>query len=187
MISNLSIIEGAKKTNDAILKYSNFITDELQNKDRSSIRDELQRVENFIDINQIRYENRIIYEVEVEEENLGNRIPFSLILPFVQALIYYGMNMSESDCFLSINIVLEKNDIKIQIRNNKVGLAINELEKKDKIYGENHEGILILKAIKNVIKAIEDIFGNEYKVLIENLEGNNNIIIRYPVDFDEGI
>ena len=187
MISNLSIIEGAKKTNDAILKYSNFITDELQNKDRSSIRDELQRVENFIDINQIRYENRIIYEVEVEEENLGNRIPFSLILPFVQALIYYGMNMSESDCFLSINIVLEKNDIKIQIRNNKVGLAINELEKKYKIYGENHEGILILKAIKNVIKAIEDIFGNEYKVLIENLEGNNNIIIRYPVDFDEGI
>ena len=79
MISNLSIIEGAKKTNDAILKYSNFITDELQNKDRSSIRDELQRVENFIDINQIRYENRIIYEVEVEEENLGNRIPFSLL------------------------------------------------------------------------------------------------------------
>jgi hypothetical protein len=187
MISNLSIIEGAKKTNDAILKYSNFITDELQNKDKSSIRDELQRVENFIDINQIRYENRIIYEVEVEEENLGNRIPFSLILPFVQALIYYGMNMSESDCFLNINIVLEKNDIKIQIRNNKVGLSINELEKKYKIYGENHEGILILKAIKNVIKAIEDIFGNEYKVLIENLEGNNNITIRYPIDFDEGI
>ena len=66
-------------------------------------------------------------------------------------------------------------------------MSINELEKKYKIYGENHEGILILKAIKNVIKAIEDIFGNEYKVLIENLEGNNNITIRYPIDFDEGI
>lgn len=189
MISNLSILEGAKKTHDAILKYANFITEEMQEREEFRICEELRRVENFMEINKIRYEGRIFYDVEVKEKVSEQRIPFSLILPFIQASVYYSMNTLSKNYRLQILVSLEEQNVKIQIIDNGVCLKIPELEKKYQIYGKNHEGILLLRSIKNVMKSMETNFGKEYQIQIfnESEKEEQKIIIKYPINFDEGL
>ncbi|EHL19664.1 hypothetical protein HMPREF9628_01353 [Peptoanaerobacter stomatis] len=188
MMSNLSIIEGATKTNDAILKYSNFITNELQNKNANTINEEIQRIDNLVAINKLRYENRIRYNIQCDESLMDIKIPFSVILPFVQASMYYSLTMKEADYSLDISIDNVENDIVIKMEDNGPGLSISELEKTYRLYGENHEGTPILKSVKDMKKSLTDMFGKEYKPVYEyEKDIGTKLTIKYPINFDEGI
>lgn len=189
MISNLSIIEGAKKTNDAIIKYSSFISDELSDNKEKSIRYALSRVKSFIDINKIRYGDKINCSITCDDYLLDKKLPFTMVLPFIQSSIYFNMTMSENNLSIDIKVELtDEKDVKISIIDDGHNMSISELEEKYKFYGDNHEGIDILKSVKSVIKANIKLFGEEYKIVIEkNNDIGTTIIIKYPLNFEEGI
>ena len=189
MISNLSIIEGAKKTNDAIIKYSSFISDELSDNKEKSIRYALSRVKSFIEINKIRYGDKINCSISCDDNLLDKKQPFAMLLPFIQSSIYFNMTMSEDDLNIDVKVeVIDDKDVKISIIDDGHNMSISELEEKYKFYGDNHEGIDILKSVKSVMKANVRIFGEEYKTINENnSDGGTIVIMKYPLNFDEGI
>ncbi len=188
VISNLAIIEGANKTNNAILKYSKFIDKELKSNGENTIRTELQRVEHFLEINKIRYESRVNYKINFDDALLDKKMMFSLIVAFVHSSIYYSLTLNESNYFLTIDIYSDDKNIYVEIEDNGPGLTVRELEQKYKLYGENHEGIEIVNSLVNLTKSVVDVFGEEYRIKFNCEKGKGSkITIKYPIDYDEGV
>lgn len=187
MISNLAVIEDASKTNGAIIRYLDFIESELDTDEKRTIRDEISKVEKFIQLNKIRYMDRLNYDIKVEDDVLDINIPYSLILPYVYASIYYTLNTEDIDLMIKINISKVGKNIEILIEDNGTGQAITEIEKVYKIYGANHEGNEIIKSMVDVQKFMMDTYGTEYKINTERIKGEGSkIYIKYPINFDEG-
>ncbi len=183
MISNLAVIEDASKTNGAVLRYLDFIESGLDLDGNKTIRDEIRKVEKFIKLNKIRYSDRLDYNIKFEKDVLDINIPYSLILPFVYAGIYYTLNTEDIDLMINISISKVGKDIEILIEDNGTGQAITELENVYKIYGGNHEG----KSIVDVQKFMTDTFGTEYRINTERIKGEGTkVYIKYPINFDEG-
>ncbi|MEE0248090.1 PocR ligand-binding domain-containing protein [Peptacetobacter hiranonis] len=187
MISNLAVIEDASKTNGAVLRYLDFIESGLDIDGNKTIRDEIRKVEKFIKLNKIRYSDRLDYNIKFEKDVLDINIPYSLILPFVYAGIYYTLNTEDIDLMINISISKVGKDIEILIEDNGTGQAITELENVYKIYGGNHEGNEIVKSIVDVQKFMTDTFGTEYRINTERIKGKGTkVYIKYPINFDEG-
>ena len=187
MISNLAVIEDASKTNGAVLRYLDFIESGLDIDEKKTIRDEIRKVEKFIKLNKIRYSDRLDYNIKFEKDVLDINIPYSLILPFVYAGIYYTLNTEDIDLMINISISKVGKDIEILIEDNGTGQAITELENVYKIYGGNHEGNEIVKSIVDVQKFMTDTFGTEYRINTERIKGKGTkVYIKYPINFDEG-
>ena len=187
MISNLAVIEDASKTNGAVLRYLDFIESGLDIDGNKTIRDEIRKVEKFIKLNKIRYSDRLDYNIKFEKDVLDINIPYSLILPFVYAGIYYTLNTEDIDLMINISISKVGKDIEILIEDNGTGQAITELENIYKIYGGNHEGNEIVKSIVDVQKFMTDTFGTEYRINTERIKGKGTkVYIKYPINFDEG-
>lgn len=187
MISNLAVIEDASKTNGAVLRYLDFIESGLDIDEKKTIRDEIRKVEKFIKLNKIRYSDRLDYNIKFEKDVLDINIPYSLILPFVYAGIYYTLNTEDIDLMIKISISKVGKDIEILIEDNGTGQAITELENVYKIYGGNHEGNEIVKSIVDVQKFMTDTFGTEYRINTERIKGKGTkVYIKYPINFDEG-
>lgn len=187
MISNLAVIEDASKTNGAVLRYLDFIESGLDIDGNKTIRDEIRKVEKFIQLNKIRYSDRLDYNIKFEKDVLDINIPYSLILPFVYAGIYYTLNTEDIDLMINISISKVGKDIEILIEDNGTGQAITELENVYKIYGGNHEGNEIVKSIVDVQKFMTDTFGTEYRINTERIKGKGTkVYIKYPINFDEG-
>lgn len=187
MISNLAVIEDASKTNGAVLRYLDFIESGLDIDENKTIRDEIRKVEKFIKLNKIRYSDRLDYNIKFEKDVLDINIPYSLILPFVYAGIYYTLNTEDIDLMINISISKVGKDIEILIEDNGTGQAITELENVYKIYGGNHEGNEIVKSIVDVQKFMTDTFGTEYRINTERIKGKGTkVYIKYPINFDEG-
>ncbi len=183
MISNLAVIEDASKTNGAVLRYLDFIESGLDLDGNKTIRDEIRKVEKFIKLNKIRYSDRLDYNIKFEKDVLDINIPYSLILPFVYAGIYYTLNTEDIDLMINISISKVGKDIEILIEDNGTGQAITELENVYKIYGGNHE----VKSIVDVQKFMTDTFGTEYRINTERIKGEGTkVYIKYPINFDEG-
>lgn len=187
MISNLAVIEDASKTNGAVLRYLDFIESGLDLDGNRTIRDEIRKVEKFIKLNKIRYSDRLDYNIKFEKDVLDINIPYSLILPFVYAGIYYTLNTEDIDLMINISISKVGKDIEILVEDNGTGQAITELENVYKIYGGNHEGNEIVKSIVDVQKFMTDTFGTEYRINTERIKGKGTkVYIKYPINFDEG-
>ena len=187
MISNLAVIEDASKTNGAVLRYLDFIESGLDIDGNKTIRDEIRKVEKFIKLNKIRYSDRLDYNIKFEKDVLDINIPYSLILPFLYAGIYYTLNTEDIDLMINISISKVGKDIEILIEDNGTGQAITELENVYKIYGGNHEGNEIVKSIVDVQKFMTDTFGTEYRINTERIKGKGTkVYIKYPINFDEG-
>ena len=187
MISNLAVIEDASKTNGAVLRYLDFIESGLDLDGNKTIRDEIRKVEKFIQLNKIRYSDRLDYNIKFEKDVLDINIPYSLILPFVYAGIYYTLNTEDINLMINISISKVGKDIEILIEDNGTGQAITELENVYKIYGGNHEGNEIVKSIVDVQKFMTDTFGTEYRINTERIKGEGTkVYIKYPINFDEG-
>ena len=118
MISNLAVIEDASKTNGAVLRYLDFIESGLDLDGNKTIRDEIRKVEKFIQLNKIRYSDRLDYNIKFEKDVLDINIPYSLILPFVYAGIYYTLNTEDIDLMINISISKVGKDIEILIEDN---------------------------------------------------------------------
>ncbi len=187
MISNLAVIEDASKTNGAIMKYLECIESTKDVEKDNTIRNEIKKVEKFIELNRIRYSDRLDYNINFEKDVLDIKIPYSLILPFVYASIYYTLNTEDIGLLIDVKIVKVDNDIEIIISDNGTGKAITELEKAYEMYGENHEGNEIIQSLVDAQKFMIDTFGTDYRINTERIKGKGSkVYIKYPINFDEG-
>lgn len=188
-IANLSIIENATETNEALIVCIDYIKSLMNAKNNFwTLMEELDNVERYLKIQKLRYEDRLNYSIEISEKLKLQRIPSNTLQALVQQAVEHGVALKEAGGFVKISVQYLNDDVVIFIEDDGPGLNNEQLEK---FYGHFDNGIYsdgILQSIETASKRMRSLFGREYDVVTEVTEDEGRrVCIRYPRYFDEGV
>lgn len=136
------------------------------------IPDEMTHVECYLQIQKIRWGDRLSYSISIDEEVKDLYIPRLTIQPFVENAIIHGFHGKKSG-EITITAQIRNREVEFHIYDNGVGLKSNWNERKPRKTGGY--------GIRNVKERIEAYFGPSYGVELLNVEdGGTQVILRLP-------
>ncbi len=117
-----SIADMAKSMAD-IFRYSVDST-----KEEVILKDELKHVKNYINIQKIRYKERLNVEFNIDESLLNYKIIKLVIQPLVENAIYHGIDMKKEAGKLCIECSKFEDKVLISVSDNGIGIKKQDLE-----------------------------------------------------------
>lgn len=97
-----------------------------------TIREEMRYVEYYLSLQRERYEERLKYEIEVEDESiLDCEIPRLVVEPMVENTIIHGVEAVDGNLEVNIRLHCEGDRILITVKDNGAGFDVEELNMKD--------------------------------------------------------
>lgn len=119
-IYSLAIV-GSNNTADAIVKLSNMMRYVLNDasKDWVNLDDELNYISNYIELQQIRFEESVDINYTVDGDTDGKIVAPLLLIPFIENAFKYGVN-AEQNSNIKIEINIKKTMMHVSIWNKKV-------------------------------------------------------------------
>lgn len=106
-------------------KFSKLIRKVLSStmEKESSLEDELETMELYVNIENIRFNNQIAFELKVAPELKTNRIkvPSLLLQPFLENAIWHGLSPKKTDMALAVQVDGDDSFVSICIEDNGIG------------------------------------------------------------------
>lgn len=138
-----------------------------------SLGEEIETMELYLNIENIRFNNEIKYQFNIDQDlNLNTiKIPTLIFQPFIENAIWHGLSLKKKDKKITINIKQEtKNFVLIQIIDNGIGRKKALEIKKQKTLKKNSIGIkLTEERLTHFFKNYE----NNYTLLFKDLIDDN--------------
>lgn len=118
-VSSLTVTD-PEKARTMVIKLSNFMRYALSSKDDQpvSLGSELENLRLYLDIEKVRFGDRLIYEERTEEECLSAKIPVMLLQPLFENAVKHGVYESTDPVKLCLSVVIKDGFIEISICNN---------------------------------------------------------------------
>ena len=141
--------ENKEKAYDFVVKLSQFMRMALEDTKKlyKSLQDEIDFVEKYLQLQKIRFPERFEYELRIDKNvNLSIQVPQMIIQTYVENAIKYGLEPLKEGGRLKININEDKQNIKIAIADNGIGIT-ESLKLKEKGTGS---GINIMNKIYEI-------------------------------------
>ena len=176
-----------KKVVRMVGSLSDFFRASLnQGKDIVSIREELMHVRSYLEIQQVRYQDIMQYEINIPEELNPYMIPKITIQPLVENALYHGIKNKRGLGKIIITGVKEKDYFRLIIEDNGIGINKDRLMQiRNEINNNKLDGKGIY-GLYNVNERIRLNFGEEYGVSIESNYGEGTTVsIKLPYTGNE--
>jgi sensor histidine kinase YesM len=118
-IASLSKIDG-NKTEKMALSLSDLFRYSVNRKGEkmSSIQEEVDMVENYLQIEKIRFEDRLEYSIKVDDSLQKLEIPRFILQPLIENAIKHGISKIEEKGFISLEIYLENKKLIVAVSDN---------------------------------------------------------------------
>jgi len=152
-----------EKSNEApglVLRLSEILNYILYrcNEPRVSVSDELENLVNYIEIEKIRYSEKLEVKVDFPDVTDGLKIAPLILLPFVENAFKHGVSNNPGQAFVNASITLIDQTLKFKIENSK-----NPLQVKNDNY---KNGI----GLSNVKKRLQHIYPDRHILKMDNEE-----------------
>ncbi|MBP5198314.1 MAG: histidine kinase [Lachnospiraceae bacterium] len=146
------------------------------------IREELKYVEFYLSLQKERYEDRLFYNIEVEDEELLScRIPRLIVEPMVENAVVHGIEDMEKVGVVNVIVRRSGDDIVISVSDNGLGFDINELEKDRTADLENGTIKREKLGLSNTDHRLKLLYGEDYGLKIKSEKNKGtDIEIRIP-------
>lgn len=110
----------ADKTEKMALSLSDLFRHSINRKEKkvNTLGDELSLVRNYLEIEQIRFGNRLEFSIDVEPDLLAVEIPMFMLQPLVENAIKHGISKIEGKGEISLQIVKKNSGILISVQDN---------------------------------------------------------------------
>ncbi|MCK5536163.1 MAG: histidine kinase [Bacteroidales bacterium] len=140
-----------------VLKLSHLLNYMLYecNVQYASLSKEVEMLNNYIELEKIRYGDRINFEFDIDGDTNGVQIAPLLFLPFVENSFKHGTSGNIDNSWINIILKIDESEIIFQIENSK------ELEAGEESF---KEGI----GLKNVKRRLELLHKGDYELTIED-------------------
>lgn len=143
--------------------------------DFGTIRDEIEFVKDYLELQQIRYERSFHIRMDIPEEIMGCSMPTMILQPVVENSIVHGFIDSKKQHLIEIKAkILQNNVILFEVYDDGVGVDedymkyINNVEKSSGLYG----GL----GLENVQKRILLTYGEAYGIRIESVKNKYTLV-----------
>ncbi len=165
-----------KVAEGAIVKFSNYLRanmDSLTQKEPIAFIKELEHVKNYINIEELRFGDRLKIEYDIQCDNF--EIPPLTIQPIVENAIKHGVNQRPEGGWVRISSWENGNSIFVCVEDNGVGYDVTKPKTDDR----SHVGIMNitkrLEAMLNATVTVKSVIGEGTTVTVEipKERGNN--------------
>ena len=138
------------------------------------LKDEIMHTKEYLFIQKQRYEDKLSYFFNIEDESLLSiKVPKIIIQPIVENSIYHGIKNLSGNGIITIDVYRQNSTVNISVKDNGIGFEKAKQFKKSKTGGVG---------IKNVDKRIKFYYGKNYGVFInkDNKTEGAEVIIKIP-------
>ena len=138
------------------------------------LKDEIMHTKEYLFIQKQRYEDKLSYFFNIEDESLLSiEVPKIIIQPIVENSIYHGIKNLSGNGIITIDVYRENSTVNISVKDNGIGFEKAKQFKKSKTGGVGTQ---------NVDKRIKFYYGKNYGVFInkDNKTKGAEVIIKIP-------
>ena len=160
-----------------------FRTSLNRGKDIVTIKEELQHVRSYLEIQQVRYQDILEYQIDVPEELNQYLIPKITIQPLVENALYHGIKNKRGVGRIEVRGMKADGYIILSIEDDGIGIDEKRLQQvRDGIESKAQTGEAIY-GLYNVNERIRLNFGKEYGISIESIYGKSTVVsIKLPCE-----
>ena len=166
-----------KRVVGMVRNLSDFFRTSLnQGKDINSIKEEMLHVKSYLEIQHVRYQDILSYDIEVPEALYIYSIPKITIQPLVENALYHGIKNKRGMGHISIRGEAGEKDFTITVTDDGIGIDETRLRQvqsgiQNKVLtGKDFYGLY------NVCERIRLNFGEEYGIFIESVYGEGKSV-----------
>lgn len=166
-----------KRVVGMVRNLSDFFRTSLnQGKDINSIKEEMLHVKSYLEIQHVRYQDILSYDIEVPESLYIYSIPKITIQPLVENALYHGIKNKRGMGHISIRGQAGEKDFTITVTDDGIGIDETRLRQvqsgiQNKVLtGKDFYGLY------NVCERIRLNFGEEYGIFIESVYGEGTSV-----------
>ncbi|MEZ7622075.1 sensor histidine kinase [Streptococcus sp. 20925_1_69] len=190
MIHSMLQTKNYKEIEELTILTSNYLRHLfMANQDFSELKDEVQHIKDYLEIQRIRYGNSIYFSLNYNDDLQNTLVPSLLLQTFIENTIKHGFSFQDLfTILLSIKKVqTEDSDyIQICIEDNGPGFSeeiLSKLNQKQSLITEDGHHI----GITNTIERLNLLYPNDYSIAFENNEeGGAKILLLIPYKIIDG-
>ena len=190
MIHSMLQTKNYKEIEELTILTSNYLRHLfMANQDFSELKDEVQHIKDYLEIQRIRYGNSIYFSLNYNDDLQNTLVPSLLLQTFIENTIKHGFSFQDLfTILLSIKKVKTKNSdyIQICIEDNGPGFSeevLSKLNQKQSLITEDGHHI----GITNTIERLNLLYPNNYTITFENNEeGGAKILLLIPYKIIDG-
>ncbi|GAA0729381.1 hypothetical protein GCM10008905_29280 [Clostridium malenominatum] len=149
-------------------------------KELITIAHEVEHVRNYLEIQQIRYKDKVNYYINIDESLGQCLVPKLIIQPLVENSIYHGLKLRKQKGIICIDIYAQEDYLIIKVLDNGLGMNNEQLSTLRKNLAESIESDHY--GLYNVNERLKLAFGEKYNIEIKSeIEKETQILIKIPI------
>lgn len=151
------------RARDLLLEFADFTRYALRHGgEYTTLADELRNTERYLQLEQARFGERLVVELQVAPEVLPIAVPFLVVQPLVENAVRHGMEGHEGVVTVSIHAVDNGNDALISIEDDGPG-SDPEVVRAALVHDAGSDSV----GISNVDARLRHVYGDRYGLVIE--------------------
>ncbi len=181
-IVRLAIIEEAEKTQELSYLFAEMLRYVLKNTDKMlSVSEEFAQIERYLNIQSIRFGDRLKYITNIEGSIYNEPIPSMILQPLVENAMIHGIEPKDGNGSIIVNGYQDGDDLVFEIIDDGVGIPSKKVEQLLNIQQTQYTGVSTGIGISNTNKRLVLSFGENYRLDIKSKrEQGTTVTVRIP-------
>lgn len=156
--------KASEQAEDVTMRLSSLMRYMLYDSDQTMVplTNELAYVENYIDLQKMRFDGNVAFDFQVNGDGEGQMIEPMLLIPFVENAVKHGVGLVEKP-FIKVQLESNEQRLHFQVKNKK--------GKEEQVFKDSSSGI----GLKNVKRRLELLYPNKHTLEIKEDELNFSV------------
>src|SRR6266487_5194557 len=170
-ISSL-VLEDPPKANSMIARLGDFLRLTLENSDQQlvSLKEETEFLRCYLEIEQVRFGDRLTLAFELEPQTLAARVPHLILQPVVENAIQHAIAPRAARGHITIEARCINSLLRLEVRDNGPGITSNGVSLGMKGVG-----------LSNVRARLDQIYGSDFRFeLVNSRDGGLAVVMEIP-------
>lgn len=183
VIKSLAEIHNVPEIETIATCMSELVRYNLEKFPVATLQEELQQVQRYMSIQNIRFPGKFCYDINIPSEFLQMNIPVFLFQPLVENSVEHGFSNRVNECYISISCQLENDCLHFLVADNGSGMTPEQLKDfqdscneqspiSKKTHTQKHHSI----GLANVNQRLRSYYGEKYGLSVESIPGEGTII-----------
>ena len=185
--AQLAMLEGADRTNTYIQKMADFFRYNIKkNHELVTIADEIELIDNYIYILNVRFSGDIHFEKHIDEELTSIEIPSMTLQPIVENAVNYGIRNIDWEGLITLSLYSEGDRACISVKDNGAGMPQDKIDRilSDELVPSEPTGDSNGIGLSNVISRLDLHYNvdNIFNIYSDGENKGTEVIIRIPMN-----
>lgn len=184
-LNGINALIASNRNHDArktVERLSDFLRYAL-NSDQSdwvSVAKEMDALKLYLEIEKIRFDDRLVVEFDISSEAMMVMVPSLLIQPLIENSIKYAVNAQEQTTTIKVKAEILNDQLNISVQDDGPGIVSMD----DGEYANENlkfSGV----GLKNVNQRLTSFFGDQYHMTLINQKGSGvTIVLSFPAEYN---